>query len=718
MWRPLYLVALLLALCAASSCGGAPDAFGSRFPDNVDSDIARVVHRIASARPRKPAPVAVGVSGAPARLYAYDLENDRLLWRERTETSYPPQVAGDVVVTQEPSGIVGRALQDGASQFALRDHDLTLNGADGIGSRVLLTMTGLEGGEQRSEVIYVRDGTIQWQRELRFAAGAPALADGLALVPWGTQFVSALSLEDGVEVARLRLRDGVVGHVLVRDGSAYVGQDTVMKLTSRAASGTRDTLPRYTLPDKSLPGAPRLLRDVYQPPPFQPLDRASHHILLSWQPGAARESGLQLENDVLYLTFYRMVFALDPRTLEPRWVTRHPQRIVGATSGEAGLWIIDATGSILLLKADTGRALPRARTGLATRFARLRTAGLAVGRDSQQAASGASAEQGLASQLAAAARESDAQLVPARLFAVESLARMERPEATGVLLELCDDRKLTASVREASCEGLATRDNGERYVLQALDRHASYLDDRRAPPIGPLARAAVRMNASAARPRLIAHLNDPHTHVSQLPSLIGALTEIGGEQAADALERFVLLYHADAPNAELIEALAAAAKGLAELRGQDAFETLRWVANDPMATPAVRERMAIALAPLEHERRAAEAAEARAENEDTEADDPEEASTSDEPRRPEHFTDGLLARILGPVEDELLACLTATGKRYASARVVLVVEDGHLDTVSVVPEALQECIEPIVRSREYPQTRSGRRQRVTYMVAY
>jgi hypothetical protein len=46
----------------------------------------------------------------------------------------------------------------------------------------------------------------------------------------------------------------------------------------------------------------------------------------------------------------------------------------------------------------------------------------------------------------------------------------------------------------------------------------------------------------------------------------------------------------------------------------------------------------------------------------------------------------------------------------------LVVEDGQVLMVSVLPEQLQSCIEPLVRSQPFPLTQLSQRERVSYVI--
>ena len=79
--------ALLLVLVG---CGGTPAAFGTKYPDNRDSDVELLLQRLDAASERPAGTIAVAISSAPAQLYAYDLASRRLLWQRRVDAASVP----------------------------------------------------------------------------------------------------------------------------------------------------------------------------------------------------------------------------------------------------------------------------------------------------------------------------------------------------------------------------------------------------------------------------------------------------------------------------------------------------------------------------------------------------------------------------------------------------------------------------------------------------
>ena len=152
-------------------------------------------------------------------------------------------------------------------------------------------------------------------------------------------------------------------------------------------------------------------------------------------------------------------------------------------------------------------------------------------------------------QLVDAALNPDSRLVPARAMAVQMLAGLEDEDATSALIEICQERSTPERVRKVACVELAKRTNGSAAIASALDRHANYLTQTKAPPVGPLAEAAMRSGDARVVPYLLAHLSDPETPVDELPALMLALKQLAAPSAAPQIADFLRLYHADADEA-------------------------------------------------------------------------------------------------------------------------------------------------------------------------
>ncbi len=576
MSRAVYLVCLALAGC------GSAATLSPTFPDNRAEDLAAVIARVRGAEATG-TPLAVGLTADT--IYAWDLAAGRQLWAQPVhDARTAPYVAGELVVIAEGGRIVARRASDGQVAFAIPDENLQLVGAAGDGRDAALVLSTGGGVGARSRVLLVRGGSIDSQIVMESPAGAPDVRAGLAFVPWGNQNVSVLEVEGGAEIARLRFLDGVIGHARVSGRGVFFGQAGVGRLAEDPSAAG------WYAPDVSeLPGRPALWRNAYDPPPGP--SSASHRIRLVWHP-AEGEGPVRMSGDTLYLTFYRLVFALAQEGLGARWVYEHPVDVVGAAATPDGVVLADAEGGLVLVGAD-GRTRWAAETGVRPSVVTLR-----VGRFAPSGELGPELPP-LADQLLSAAQNTDARLVPGREFAVRLLAAQPDEGVTEHLIVLCDATGLPGELRQAACNALGGRELGADAVLTALGRRASYLTGTRPPPVGALATAAARLNERRAVPLLIAHLRDPHTRLEALPGLCAALARLGDHAAAEPLQDFLWLYHADGDNEALAAALGAAAQALVALSGPVGREEVQHIADAPFTQPRVRAALLAALRPAE-----------------------------------------------------------------------------------------------------------------------
>ncbi len=317
----------------------------------------------------------------------------------------------------------------------------------------------------------------------------------------------------------------------------------------------------------------------------------------------------------------------------------------------------------------------------------------------------------LRDQLLAAAQSTDARLVPAREFAIRMLGGIEEPEVTTNLIALCEDHDLPAPVHTTACEALGARTSGGDAIITALGRHSAYLAATSAPPVGPLARAALATGERRAVPLLVAQLSDPETRAEDLPALFDAISGLSDAGAASSIEDFLRLYHAESADSGLAPALTRGIAALAHLAGPTSREFLTSMVGDALTMPEARAAATAALRSLD------QSAAGTAETTEVAADTgPVEFTDADDPR-PRELTPAMVAQILDASRSELRECLVTPGRVHGQARVVLVVEpSGELVLVSANPEETQSCIEPIVRRQTFPATRARSRQRVTHVI--
>lgn len=697
-------------LISTLGCAGTPAAFSARYPDNVEGDLKLLLQRTAAAPPRTTLPIAAGVS-ANKQLYAYDLSSRRTLWQVPARPAFAPQLAGNAVVIQEGDRIVGFDARNGAPRFQFDVKGMHLVGADGEGDRVVVALTSGQGTFARSRLAFVSGATRAWTRDLNYPVGVPALAGSVVLVPWSNQYLSGIDATSGEEFARLRVREAVISHALVSGGHVFAGsQHGLAALTPDIVTANLKHGPYYDAPKEDLPGRPQFLRDAYTPTPLPEPESAQNRIRLAWQPELSGGSKVDLAGGNLYLTFYRFVFALDPHTLGLHWVYTHDVDLVGARAQKDGLLIADVRGEIRYLAANSGATLWVEKNAPPSLALELPPDQSAVGANAGRAAQSPD----MRKQLAAAAQDPDSRLVPVRLLAVQLLAKLSDPAATQDLLVLCEDDRTTVGIRKAACNALRQRTAGNDYVLTALARHAVFLDGTEAPPVGALARAAATQKETRAVPLLLSHLDDPNTPSPGLAEVVRALGDLRDPSAAGALAKFLLLYHADAIDEHVAHALEFVPETLVKLLGQGARPTLERVTADPLTVSSVADRAQKALAQLDEQAKAGEKDPAAEQLAAQRAQ--EETAKPEPPAAPAHITVDVIKQALLPVHDRLKACIADAKPDTFQARVVLVVEDGQVLMVSVLPEHLQNCIEPLVRSQPFPLTTTSQRERVTYVI--
>jgi hypothetical protein len=686
----------LLALCVLAACG-TPGAFSTSFPVNKEPELAAALSR-ARARPR-PAQraVVVGVSDAPRGTFAYDVAAKRLLWKQPAAVSGVPAVAGELVAVPEGDHVRLRALETGAEVLAIPTEGMNLVGADSDGqiSAVVLGTGGSMGA--RSRLVLLEGNTVRWSREVDHALGGPAVLGGLVFVPHNRVHLSILDVL-GNELARVRVRDDVSSQALAQGDSVYFGLLGMYRLDEHTPKGAAGGASYFRMQRTDpLPGQPRFLPDTTLPP--QPPESAVHRVALSFAPAAKAGSSatpggkIGLADDTLYLVFYRQLYALAPHDRSVHWVRQTEADVVGVQAVPGGVYVVDDQGGLRWLD-QAGNWAGTLDMGVKPVFARIRADGIVP-------MAGVSATlPPLSQQLFEAAVNPDNRLVPARAMAVTLLAALDDADATQGLIEVCSDRDGPERVRRVACAALSTRTIGSEAVVEALGRHADYLSDTKAPPVGPLAEAALNSKDARAIPALVAHMQDPETPVEELSPLMQALRGLSDPSIAEPVADFLRLYHADAEDARMADALVIAVETLAKVQGAAAQAVLEPIANDALASPPVRGAAQRVLANIVAAQKPAEGGEGQPAEA---APKPAAPATPVVEGPPPRLTTAHIDRALQPVREKLTQCVKADPKRPMSARVTIVLEgDGSVVLVNTLPESLKGCVEPLVRSVTFP----------------
>ncbi len=564
------LLALLFVACAVSCVRSAP--FPRTFVEQSKPGAKEVLQIIQKVELREEKPLLVGITDDPAQLFAWDFDKG-MLWKRPVTAFSAPVTAGSFVITHEENGIVGRALSSGQERFTI-DEEAKLVGADGNSKFVAVTLAVENEEYYRGLLVGIRNGKIEWERELELPGGVPAVTDDYVVLPWGTHRVSVIDMEEGLEYARWIMKDSVAGHAFVDRGFVYVGQHGIFRISKGFDAGKRDKGVYYSPLARSLPGQPELLRPSYKPIP--PPDNAEHRVNLNWRPAGEGEK-IFFEDKILYLHFYRYVFALDADNDSILWIYQGPEDIVGTSVRSGGIVVVDKVGKVQFL-SSMGNPVWESQLGMQPKVVSVRLGNWAPPEEKKSAQpadkavaeSDAGEQPSLQEQLIVAAKLDDSRLAGARTFAIEHLSRFDNAEVTASLLQICDDPGAPEPVRIAACNNLSRQSKGQETILEALKRHASFIQDIPPPPVEALARTATSMKLKKATPLLVSHLRDPQTPAKALPAVFEAIGSLGGKSEIAPVERFLRLHHAEPAEEHLKEGLKAAMKTLLALGGASA----------------------------------------------------------------------------------------------------------------------------------------------------
>ncbi|MEY4579650.1 MAG: hypothetical protein RL701_4353 [Pseudomonadota bacterium] len=689
---------------AASLAACATPSFQARFTAPAAPTKPVVVSELLKPRPRTERAVLVGLSADPMRLFAWDLQRG-LLWEREVQASSAPLIAADCVVLQEHDGVVVRELQTGAVRERIEDAG-QLVGADGEGDRIVITLAAAN--KAKPGAVYLLDKSgVRWKQQLNLPVGVAALSGAYVSVPWATQRLSILDAATGLELERLHFKSSVIGHAIVEGGRLYIGQHGLLPVTRELLEHPGNKQTPYAPFKRSLPAQPALLRDGYAP--VADPDNAQHRLQLTWrlQPSTAGES--RTENDLVVLRFYRLLIALDANSDEVRWVRSFEHDLVAAAVEPGGVFVVDTRGTLRALDLQ-GNTRAQIATGRGLRVAALRPAstGPSLALD---AAIIEPIQPLLREQLAAAAHLADDRLGLARAYAVTQLAHSNDAEVTAQLIELCSVSTNPEPMRSTACAALRERSSGEGSVLAALRVRASFLEGTEAPPVGPLAQAAAKMQLKQAGSLLVSHIEDPNTPAHDLVAVFAAVQSLHERTAAASIERFVRLHHAEPDGSELLPALTSALNALGALRMNAQRPTLLDVANDELTPKSTRDSARAALAALDAP---------AAPSAPTAAEAPVATAAVDEVQtdpRPYALTQEVVRKTLAPLRQQLSRCLATDATHPHSGRTSLVIDAaGSVEGVFVLPATLQPCVEPLLRTTQFPKTRLGR-QRVTHVFA-
>lgn len=703
MSRPRLALAFGLAATVSCASFSHTGAFDLSYPASPASTLDAIAARVRDAREAATPAVAVLVAPRPAQGFTvFGLPSGERLGQVGAALLGRPVIAGDLVLGRTGGSVVAWTLA-GVERWRVPDHGYNLVGASQDGGRVALTLGGF-GLSRRNGVALVVDaqsGATRFERVEPVAFGPPALVGDDLFLPWNGQNLSVFDVRSGAEAARVHGRTDLIGFARREGGAVWYGARALLRFG--ATSADVSTVPRATFTKEGVPGAPPFMAD-----PYVTLNAgldARERVRLAWRPDAAA-TGASFAGASVYSVFHRDVFGVDPASNEVRWGYVHNADLAGVEASREGLAAVDENGHFLFVDARTG--VLRWRVDLHAAAAQ------AVVQVPMDFAPTGHVEEGARTPvegLLLCAGGTDSRLMPAQLFAVRALIDHDGPDATHALVNVVTHRRFPQELRAAAGEAITRRSNGAEAMVEALAAHYDYVADIEAPPVGLLARGIAAHRERSAVPALIAHLQDPATPASDLPSLVSALRELGDPACVRPLVDFIRLNHADTGAAPpvgggdpiddriisdqepLEAALEQAVTAVAALGALNDRRILAEVAIHPRTARVVSEAISRA---LRGEGVAATTQEA-----------PQAPMTFQAP--PSRVAMDAVESSFFPLRQELLACLRGSPSRPATVRITFRYDGaGAVSHVMVNPAAFQPCMEPIAERVRLPESGANR----------
>lgn len=732
MTQHLFLKATaLLTLFALSGCGGSTqNAFSHQFADNRADHFATILARMPAARAHSQPHNALGEplvvvathgEASERGLAAFSVANGEERWRFAFDAQTRPEILGDVVLTSDRQHLVALDLRTGRERWRRPLADLAYVGATRDGDTIFYSSTvGALGGARRVGHVVAVDasnGSELWRYEVHGVFGQPAATGGMVMIPWERQNLAILDATTGVELARLRSTDDVIAWAFDDPSGIYYGYRNIYRMNSSSVSGVRSESTHLTLPLPTLPvlregetaREVEVFDDGFLPKPGTRSARG--RIRLYFAPdGTVDSHEIKILGNHVYFVYFRYVFGYDlDGTL--RFARILEEDVIGAEPTAEGLFVVGEQGQMHLLDKESG--LDRWSGSLHQPLA-------SVALDIGGSLSGQSAPTGsndLRASLSAIAVDPDNRLVPARAYAIQTLAALEESEITRDLLDLYAQQSMPSALRQVIASALRTRRTGSEYLIAALRQRFDFIEQTQVPPLEVIVPSLLEMQARDAVPGLMQQLQDHETPATILPMLIHAIVELGDASIVPALQRFLVLYRADSAFQQYPEALAEAATGIFRHGGPEGRTMLTALVEESRTNVPLREAITglYEAERLEQEsiaRREAEAAqEALA-----------QAAQQAEAALPGRLTPREIDQAFAEHVDALRECAALEVARtptLGQVRLVFILtHDGHAEEIGVAPNSaeLTQCMREHVTAIQFPRFRQ-RRMRGSYVLS-
>ncbi|GAC1573600.1 MAG: hypothetical protein NVS3B20_05340 [Polyangiales bacterium] len=579
--RALPLLSAFAAMGALSACGGGSSDLivvsGKAFSQealNDDANLkaqAKVVERIGKA-PVTPGPdVVVAVTGSD-EITGLELNSGKT-WTFKHAMDVRPSLAGPLVIGQGAGEVFALDAATGQSRWVSKAKGKLIgSGSDG-------TFTALTAKVPDGYALYILDaqGNLKGDRVTEMPLADPGVASGLVLVPWKALYVTAFEASSGNLLATF-ITDTETSHVFRVGGAVFAGQGRLVRFDEgimKARQGGSNLL----APPKELPNVSR--RELYVGTEHgdKLQSDAIDFTVLAGRPTDSGPAGFV--GDRVYGAYYRLMMGWQGKDGKLAWVHTGKDDLIAAAASKDGVVVIDKSGTVKLLAASNGAVTKTLSLGKPAVSAEASVDNFSVG-------TGGEAKP-LSAQLREAVTLNANELATAQIYLVQQAAAIPDEEATAVLLEVADNERTAASLKEEARTAIALRTNGAQAMIALLARHANFLKDTRTPPVGPMAKALATMKEKKAAQPLLEQLLDPALPNKDLLMTAEGVSALASTEQIPQLKRFIAMYRGSAAgNISLTDACGAIASAIVRLDAEKGKEWVAATAKDSLTDTDVR----------------------------------------------------------------------------------------------------------------------------------
>lgn len=562
---------LLFALSACAGGGNRPSLFATDWENDNGKSIDAARQKLASAQPKPGADIAVGVAGD--KVIGLPIGGSKWTFQHALDTR--PQAAGTVVVGSGGGETFALDAQSGKLLWKRPSGGMTMRGVGDDGSITVVSF----GQPSGSVMVAVdRSGSVVRQIETDKTIGVPGVLAGHAFVPWAGQYLSVVDLQSGDEAGRALLREKAT-RVWSVGGAVYFGEVGISRFDENIRNASQNRTTHIAVPAREFPGNPTMLRSGEEP--LKPTASAVDKVRI-WARPSAPTGPLAYDSNRFYATYFRIVMGFDTGTTKLAWVQNRAADVISASAGAGSLVVCDEQGNVVAYDAATGGELWSGSFGEP-----LKSCDVQI--DGWKSSSAAKPMPNLAEQIAPAILNRDSEMATGQRLLLRELAQLEDESATKTLIELASTPQTVPVLVEDSRLQIAARKNGQKYMLEALDRHYDFLKDvLRSPPVGPIAQALGNMKEKKTGAAIASHLLDPNDTDDDIKRAAVALVTLAEPSDMPALKQFFTMYRGSAETDEVQAAVVSVGEAMLNAGGAEGRKIVDAALADPMTLPNVK----------------------------------------------------------------------------------------------------------------------------------